>query len=58
MTVAEQLSTYLSVHLPNPEESGPLMSIRQEIAAAQKKSEEMVQRKTDLTILGGTFFLC
>ena len=53
----KQLSTYLSVHLPNPEESGPLMSLRQEIAAAQKKSDEMVQKKNNRLNYSGWYIL-
>ena len=43
-SAAEQLATYLSVHLPDPEENSTLIALRKEVAAARKKSEEMVHK--------------
>ena len=40
-SAAEQLATYLSVHL---EENSTLIALRKEVAAARKKSEEMVHK--------------
>lgn len=42
-SVAEQLATYLSMSLPNPESNQTLQGLLKEAAAARKKADEMVK---------------
>lgn len=41
-TMLEQLATYMSLTLPNPEQSEPLKAMRKEGSIARKIADEMV----------------
>lgn len=42
VTVLEQLATFLSLSLPNPESSEPLRAVRSEASVACDRAEKMV----------------
>ena len=41
-TMLEQLATYMSLTLPNPEQSEPLKAVRKEGSVAHKIADEMI----------------
>ena len=54
----EQLATFMSLSLPNPEQSEPLRAVRREASVARQRTDEMVSHTTNnMQILPHTFLL-